>query len=222
MFFKKRKIVGAAPSGPVSFLIVGLGNTGLKYDGTRHNAGFLAVDALAEQLGVRIDRLRFKSLCADAMIGDIRVLLMKPSTFMNNSGEAVIEAVRFYKIPPERVLVLFDDVSLDLGRLRIRRKGSDGGHNGIKSILYHLGSDAFPRIKIGVGQKPHPDYDLADWVLGRFDKKDTKLLDETFAHAADAARMIVGGKISEAMNHYNTAPGKPAAGRLPPSGEDTK
>lgn len=207
MFFKKKETPsGAGPFGPVSFLIVGLGNPGPKYDYTRHNAGFMAVDCLAEQLGCKIDRLRFKSLCADVMIEGTRALLMKPSTFMNNSGEAVGEAARFYKIPPEQILVLFDDVSLDVGRLRIRRKGSDGGHNGIKSILYHLESDNFPRIKIGVGQKPHPDYDLADWVLGRFDKKDASVLEEAFSHAADAARMISAGKIGEAMNLYNTKP----------------
>lgn len=210
MFFKKKESpAGAAPFGAVSFLVAGLGNPGPKYDCTRHNAGFLAIDTLAENLGVKIDRLRFKSLCADVMIEGERVLLMKPSTFMNNSGEAVGEAARFYKIPPEHVIVLFDDVSLDVGRLRIRRKGSDGGHNGIKSILYHLESDNFPRVKIGVGQKPHPDYDLADWVLGRFDKRDTALLDEAFRNAAQAARMIVAGKISEAMNLFNTNPAKP-------------
>lgn len=210
MFFKKKESpAGAAPFGAVSFLVAGLGNPSPKYDCTRHNAGFLAIDTLAENLGVKIDRLRFKSLCADVMIEGERVLLMKPSTFMNNSGEAVGEAARFYKIPPEHVIVLFDDVSLDVGRLRIRRKGSDGGHNGIKSILYHLESDNFPRVKIGVGQKPHPDYDLADWVLGRFDKRDTALLDEAFRNAAQAARMIVAGKISEAMNLYNTNPAKP-------------
>lgn len=222
MFFKKKeKVTGAAPYGPVAFLIVGLGNPGQKYEGTRHNAGFLAVDTLADSLGVKIDRLRFKSLCADAMLGTSRVLLMKPSTFMNNSGEAVGEAARFYKLKPEQVLVMFDDVTLDVGRLRIRRKGSDGGHNGIKSILYHLESDAFPRIKIGVGQKPHPDYDLADWVLGRFPKEDAPLLKEAFGRAAEAAAMIADGKINEAMNRYNTAPGKPEAQRAQPAGEDS-
>lgn len=210
MFFRKKVTpAGAAPFGPVSFLVVGLGNPGPKYEGTRHNAGFLAVDALAARLGVKIDRLRFKSLCADVMIEGSRALLMKPSTFMNNSGEAVAEAARFYKIPPERVVVLFDDVSLDVGRLRVRRKGSDGGHNGIKSILYHLESDNFPRVKIGVGQKPHPDYDLADWVLGRFDQKDAAALGETFERAADAARMIVAGQLDKAMNQFNTNPAKP-------------
>lgn len=192
-----------APTGPVEFIIVGLGNPGREYENTRHNAGFLALDALAEKLGAKIDRLKFKSLCGDARIGDCRVLLMKPSTFMNNSGQAVREAMQFYKIPAEHVLVVFDDVSLDVGRMRIRRQGSDGGHNGIKSILYLTGKDTFPRIKIGVGKKPHPDYDLADWVLGKFRREDTQTLDQTFADAADAAVMIVEGKIDQAMNRYN-------------------
>lgn len=192
-----------APTGAVDYLIVGLGNPGNKYENTRHNAGFLAVDALAEKLDVKIDRLKFKSLCGDARIGSHRVLLMKPSTFMNNSGQAVQEAIQFYKVPVEHVLVLFDDVSLDVGKLRIRRQGSDGGHNGIKSILYLTGKATFPRIKIGVGKKPHPDYDLADWVLGKFKKEDTKTLDQMFSDAADAAVMIVEGKIDRAMNQYN-------------------
>ena len=205
MFFKRKsKFSGAAPTGPVEFLVVGLGNPGREYENTRHNAGFLAVDCLAEKLGVKIDRLKFKSLCADAMIGEHRVLLMKPSTFMNNSGEAVREAMQFHKIPVERILVLFDDVSLDVGRLRIRRQGSDGGHNGIKSIIYHTGANTFPRVKIGVGQKPHPDYDLAAWVLGRFPKELTGTLDKTFDAAAEAAQMIVEGQIDQAMNRYNS------------------
>lgn len=192
-----------APTGPVEFILVGLGNPGKNYENTRHNAGFLAVDALADKLNSKIDRLKFKSLCGDAMIGSHRVLLMKPSTFMNNSGQAVHEAMQFYKVPAERVLVLYDDVSLDVGRLRIRRHGSDGGHNGIKNIIYLTGKDSFPRIKIGVGKKPHPEYDLADWVLGKFRKEDTKLLDQMFADAAEAAVMIVEGKIDQAMNRYN-------------------
>lgn len=192
-----------APTGPVEFILVGLGNPGKNYENTRHNAGFLAVDALADKLNSKIDRLKFKSLCGDAMIGSHRVLLMKPSTFMNNSGQAVREAMQFYKVPAERVLVLYDDVSLDVGRLRIRRHGSDGGHNGIKNIIYLTGKDSFPRIKIGVGKKPHPEYDLADWVLGKFRKEDTKLLDQMFADAAEAAVMIVEGKIDQAMNRYN-------------------
>ncbi|MBE6907594.1 MAG: aminoacyl-tRNA hydrolase [Ruminococcaceae bacterium] len=197
------KSAASAPTGPVEFIIAGLGNPGREYENTRHNAGFLAVDTLAEKLGVKIDRLKFKSLCADAMIGPHRVLLMKPSTFMNNSGEAVREAMQFHKVPAERVLVLFDDVSLDVGRVRIRRQGSDGGHNGIKSIIYLTGKDTFPRIKLGVGKKPHPDYDLAAWVLGKFRKEDTETLDRMFEAASDAAIMIVEGKTDQAMNRYN-------------------
>lgn len=193
----------ARPAGPAAYLIAGLGNPGAQYENTRHNAGFLAVDVLAGKLGVKIDRLKYKSLCADAMIGDKRVLLMKPSTFMNNSGEAIREAAAFYKIPPEQIVILYDDINLDVGSLRVRRKGSDGGHNGMKSILYHLGSDQFPRVRIGVGKKPHPEYDLADWVLGRFSASDAQALDEAFDHAAEAARLIVEGKIDQAMNRYN-------------------
>lgn len=201
MFWKKKpeKLLG-----PIEWLVVGLGNPGIKYENSRHNAGFLAIDHLAARLERKIDRLKFRSLCCDAVAGGKRVLLMKPSTFMNNSGEAVREATQFYKLPPDRVLVLFDDVSLKVGQLRIRRKGSDGGHNGIKSILYHLGSDGFARIKIGVGEKPHSDYDLADWVLGKFDKADGAVLEETFGRAAEAALLIIGGEIDRAMNLYNS------------------
>ncbi len=199
-----QKSARVSPSGPVEWLVVGLGNPGREYENTRHNAGFLTMDVLAEKLGCKIDRLKFKSLCGDAMIGEKRVLLMKPTTFMNNSGEAVREAMSFYKIPIQRVLVIFDDISLDVGRLRIRRQGSDGGHNGIKSILYLTGQDAFPRIKVGVGKKPRPDYDLAAWVLGRFPKELTETLDATFERAATAAMMIVEGKIEKAMNQFNS------------------
>lgn len=203
MFGRKPKS-GTAPHGAVEFIIVGLGNPGREYESTRHNAGFLAVDNLADRLGVKVDRLKFKSLCGDAMIGEHRVLLMKPSTFMNNSGEAVREAMRFYKLTADHLLVLFDDVSLDVGRLRIRRQGSDGGHNGIKSIIYLIGADDFPRVKIGVGKKPHPDYDLAVWVLGKFQKADSELLDKVFDTAAEAAVLIVSGEIETAMNRYNS------------------
>ena len=198
MFFRKPK-----PKGPVDFLIVGLGNPGKKYEGTRHNAGFMAIDVLANRLGVKLDRLKYKSLCCQVELGDKRCLLMKPHTFMNNSGEAVQEAARFYKIPAERVLVLFDDISLPPGKLRIRRKGSDGGHNGIKSIIYLLNSDQFPRVKIGVGKKPHPDYDLASWVLSGFSKPDQQLMLEAYDKAADAVELLVKGETDKAMNLYN-------------------
>lgn len=199
----KKKPAGAAPTGPVEFLVVGLGNPGGKYEITRHNAGFLAVDRCAEKLGVKIDRIKFKSLCGEAMIAGRRVLFLKPSTFMNNSGEAVRDAAQFHKVPSDRILVIYDDVSLDVGGVRIRRKGSDGGHNGIKSILYLLGRDDFPRIKIGVGKKPHPDYDLADWVLSRFTPKDLEVLNPVFDNTLDMVTKIVSGQIDQAMNLYN-------------------
>lgn len=193
----------AQPAGPIEYLIVGLGNPGRKYETTRHNAGFLAVDRLAERHHAKIDRIKFKAVCADAQIAGVRCLLMKPQTFMNNSGEAVRDAAAFYKIPPERVVVLFDDISLPPGRLRVRRKGSDGGHNGIKSILYLLGSDQFPRVKIGVGAKPRPEYDLADWVLSGFTREEGEALSKALDAACDAAELLVQGKTDEAMNHCN-------------------
>ena len=203
MFFKRQsKPLSALPRGPVEYLVVGLGNPGRDYENTRHNAGFLAVDALAEKLGTKIDRLKFKSLCGDAMIGEHRVLLMKPSTFMNNSGEAVREAMQFHKIPIEQVLVLFDDVSLDVGRLRIRRQGSDGGHNGIKSIIGNIGQD-FPRVKIGVGEKPRPEYDLADWVLSRLTQAEKKAVEARYDDICGALELMMKGQFDTAMSRYN-------------------
>lgn len=200
----RRKTKPAPTSGAPEFLIVGLGNPGEKYSFTRHNAGFLCVDLLAEQNGFSLKRLKFRSLTADTTLAGHRCLVLKPQTFMNNSGEAVRDAAAFYKIPPERILVIFDDVSLDVGRLRIRRKGTDGGHNGLKSIIYHLNSDAFPRIKIGVGKKPHPDYDLADWVLSSFKKDEQPLLKAALERACEAVPLILDGKIDEAMNRCNS------------------
>ena len=191
------------PGGPVEYIIVGLGNPGTKYENTRHNAGFMALDTLAEDIGADVKRLKFKSLTADVSINGVHCLLMKPTTFMNNSGEAVREAAAFYKIPPERIIVIFDDISLPCGKMRIRRKGTDGGHNGIKSIIYHLNSDMFPRIKIGVGSKPHPDYDLADWVLSTFSKDEMPLLQDAVSSACEALRLITDGKTDEAMNKFN-------------------
>ncbi len=191
------------PSGPVEYIIVGLGNPGTKYENTRHNAGFMALDTLAEDIGADVKRLKFKSLTADVSINGVHCLLMKPTTFMNNSGEAVVEALNFYKLTTEHLLVIYDDISMDVGRTRIRGKGSDGGHNGIKSIIYLTGSDVFPRIKIGVGAKPHPDYDLADWVLGMFPKEQGEAIEAAFKNAAEAAKLIVSGKMNEAMNKYN-------------------
>lgn len=164
--FKQIEQSRTETGGAVSCLVVGLGNPGKEYAETRHNVGFRFIDSFAEQQGTRIDRAKFHALVSDITFSGKRILLVKPQTFMNLSGTAVREAADFYKIPPERVLVIFDDISLEPGRVRLRKKGSDGGHNGIKSIIEHLGSDAFPRVKIGVGAKPHKDYDLADWVLG--------------------------------------------------------
>ena len=201
--FEKWK-TNRSPSGAPEFLIVGLGNPGPKYEFTRHNAGFLCMDLLAQQLGVKIDRIKFKSVVADVAIEGSRCILMKPQTFMNNSGEAVRDAANFYKIPPEHIIILFDDISLPPGKLRIRRKGSDGGHNGIKSFLYLLGSDQFPRIKLGVGAKPRPDYDLADWVLSTFQKDELSRMKEAMEKACEAVPLLVREETDRAMNLYNS------------------
>lgn len=199
MFFQK----SPEAVGSIEYLLVGLGNPGKEYEGTRHNTGFMAIDKIADDAGVKLDRLKFKGLCTSATLGGKKVLLLKPSTFMNLSGQSVTEAMRFYKLPPEKVIVLFDDISLPCGHLRIRRKGSDGGHNGMKNILYLSGSDQFPRIKIGVGKKPNPQWDLADWVLSHFSTDEMKLMDESTKNAAAAAALMVNDKIDEAMNRYN-------------------
>ncbi len=201
--FRKTSPAASAVGAP-EFLVVGLGNPDRKYAFTRHNSGFLCVDLLAQKHSFTVQKLKFRSLLGDAVIGRHRCLVMKPQTYMNLSGEAVRDAAAFYKIPPERILVLFDDISLDVGKLRIRRKGTDGGHNGIKNIIYHLGSDQFPRIKIGVGKKPHPDYDLADWVLSEFKKDEEKPLRDALENACAAVELLLDGKIDEAMNRYNS------------------
>ena len=180
---------------PITHLVVGLGNPGDKYFHTRHNAGFLALDYISQKAGVKIDRSKFKALVGETNIANKRVLLMKPQTFMNNSGEAVAEAAGFYKIPPENIIVIFDDISLDVGRMRVRRDGSAGGHNGIKSIIACIGSDKFPRIKIGVGQKPHPEFDLADWVLSEFGKEDKEKLFTMFGYANDGLEKLLSGDL---------------------------
>lgn len=202
--FKKIETRESVPTGALEYIIVGLGNPGREYDSTRHNIGFMTVDTLCERYGLQCKKVRFKSLTCDAMIVGKRCLIMKPTTYMNKSGEAVTEAMNFYKIPPERTIIIFDDISLDPGRLRIRRKGSDGGHNGIKNIIYLSGSDAFPRIKMGVGAKPNPEYNLADWVLGNFKKEDGEKLEKCFDNAVSALELMVGGKTDEAMNKYNS------------------
>lgn len=195
MFFQK--------SAPVSWLVVGLGNVGDKYEGTRHNVGFEVADELGERGNFPIQRLKHKSLTHSAEIAGARVLVMKPVTFMNLSGEAVGDAAKFYKIPPERVLIICDDVSLPLGKLRIRKGGSAGGHNGLKNIIAHLGTDQFPRLKVGVGEKPHPDYDLVDWVLGKFHGEDRKVMDAAVKRAADGVECVLKDGCDKAMNRFN-------------------
>ncbi len=199
-FFSRNR----TPSGPPEFIIVGLGNPGKKYELTRHNAGFLFSDLLADKNGESISKIQFKSVTANITLGGHRCLLMKPQTFMNNSGEAVKQAAAFYKIPPENIIVVFDDISLPCGKLRIRRKGSDGGHNGIKSIIYHLNSDKFPRIKLGVGEKPHPEYDLADWVLSSFKKNELDSLRDAAENACKAVEMMIQGNTDGAMSNFNS------------------
>ena len=184
-------------------LVVGLGNPGDKYENTRHNVGFLTVDVLAERARVPVQKLKHRALTNTVELGGARVLLMKPVTYMNLSGEAVGEAARFYKIPPERVLVISDDVSLPIGKLRIRKGGSAGGHNGLKSIIQHLGTDQFPRVKVGVGEKPHPDYDMADWVLGKFVGPDKTAIDEATLRAAQAVECYLKDGPQKAMNQFN-------------------
>ena len=203
MFNRFRKTTNVSVGTP-EFIVVGLGNPGNKYTLTRHNSGFLCLDMLSEKFNFKIDRLKFKSLICDTKINGHRCIVMKPQTFMNNSGEAVRECASFYKIPPERVIVIYDDISLDVGKLRIRRKGTDGGHNGIKSIIYHLNSDQFPRIKVGCGKKPHPDYDLADWVLSEFKKDEQKSLEPALENACKALELFLDNQIDKAMNLYNS------------------
>lgn len=185
-------------------MIVGLGNPGKEYEKTRHNVGFRAVDLLAESLGTKVNRLKFRALVSPLVnCGGKKVILMKPQTYMNNSGEAVKLCGAFYKLPPERILVLFDDISLPVGRLRVRADGSAGGHNGLKSIIAHLDSQAFPRVKIGVGAKPHPDYDLADWVLSTFSAAEEKDLKPALEHAGSAAEDIIAHDVPHAANRFN-------------------
>ncbi|MGN0489474.1 MAG: aminoacyl-tRNA hydrolase [Ruminococcus sp.] len=190
-------------SGPIEYIVVGLGNPDKKYDNTRHNVGFMTVDYIADKTDVKINRIKFKSTVGEGTISGSRVLFMKPSTYMNNSGEAVVEAMKFYKIPPENVIVLLDDINLDVGKMRIRTKGSDGGQKGMRSIIYLSGSDMFPRIKIGVGKKPHPDYDLASWVLSKFTGNELKDLELIAENSLKAVELIIDGKTDRAMNLFN-------------------
>lgn len=187
----------------IEYLVVGLGNPDRKYENTRHNAGYIALDYIAEELGVKVKRVKFKSMVGEAKIGSSRALLMKPATYMNNSGQAVVEAMKFYKIPAEKVVILLDDINLDVGKMRIRQKGSDGGQNGMKNIIYLSGSDQFPRIKIGIGKKPNPDYDLAAWVLSKFTGDDLKALEQVKKNCYEAVELILDGRIDRAMNKFN-------------------
>ena len=197
MFFSKNK------AGAVEWMVVGLGNPGAKYEGTRHNAGFITVDKLAANYSVTVTKSKSNALYAKCDISGKSCLLVKPQTYMNNSGEAVGALAKFYKVPPERVLIICDEIALDVGKMRIRRKGSDGGHNGLKSIAMHIGDD-YPRIKLGVGKKPHPDYDLAAWVLSKFTKDELITLDDDASNVCKAVELIVKGETDRAMNLFNS------------------
>ena len=190
-------------SGGASWMLVCLGNPGDQYENTRHNVGFMVADQLGERYRLPIQKLKFKALTNIFSISGEKVLVMKPVTYMNLSGEAVRQAVDFYKIPPERVLVVSDDTALAVGRLRIRKGGSAGGHNGLKNIIQHLGTDQFPRVRVGVGEKPHPDYDMADWVLGKFQGEDKKVIDGAVKRAADAVECLLKEGPDRAMNRFN-------------------
>lgn len=194
MFFSK---------GGAEWIVAFLGNPGIKYNGTRHNAGFMAADAMEKKLGVSINKMRFKALTQTVDISGKKVLLMKPQTYMNLSGDAIVQAANFYKVPPERVIVVSDETALPIGRLRIRRGGSAGGHNGLKSVISRLGTDQFPRIRLGVGDKPHPDYDMADWVLSAFKGQDAADMELVAKKAADAVECYITEGADRAMNKFN-------------------
>lgn len=188
----------------VMYLIVGLGNPGKQYEMTRHNIGFHTIDYIADEKNVKINKLKFKALCGETSIGGEKTYLVKPQTFMNLSGESVIEFSRFYKIPAENIIVISDDISLDTGRIRVRQKGSAGGHNGLKSIIYQLQSDNFPRVKMGVGAPKHEDYDLADFVLGHFTKDEIPVMEDAIIKASKAVEEIIRNGAPSAMNKYNS------------------
>ena len=186
-----------------SWLIVGLGNPGREYEKTRHNTGFRAMDILAEKLNAKVDRLKFQGLYTQVNYGGKKLFLLKPQTYMNLSGRSVLQLSAYFGIPPQRIIVMFDDISLEPGRLRVRAEGSAGGHNGIKNIIAHLGTDVFPRVKVGVGDKPHPDYDLADWVLSAIAKEDQEAFGTALHHAAEAVLCIVENGTEKAAAAYN-------------------
>ena len=196
MLFQKKKTA-------VDWLVVGLGNPGMAYEHTRHNAGIDALTVLAKDHGITLNKKQFKALVGTGTIGDKKVMLMFPQTFMNNSGEAVQAAMAFYKLSADRLLVLSDDIALSPGVVRVRGKGSDGGQKGLRSIICSIGEDAFPRVRIGVGAKPHPAYDLADWVLSKYKKDEQPLMEEAFEKAAAAAKEIMVGSVQSAMNKYS-------------------
>ena len=197
-----KKIENTAPTAPITHIVVGLGNIGEQYERTRHNVGFASLDRIAKAVGAKVDRVKFHAYVGECRIGENRVLLMKPTTLMNRSGLAVGEAAAFYKIPAERIIVLHDEISFAPGLMRIRRKGSAGGHNGLKSLIEAVG-DGFPRIKIGVGQKPSPDYDLGDWVLGKFPKDSLLAIEARLADIFSATELMVRGEIDAAMNRFS-------------------
>ncbi|MBO5247847.1 MAG: aminoacyl-tRNA hydrolase [Clostridia bacterium] len=190
----------------MDWILVGLGNPGKKYEDTRHNVDWMALDAFAEQQSVKINRIRFRALCGECIVDGNKVLLMKPQTFMNLSGESVTEACDYYNVPAERVLVLCDDVAIPFNRIRIRTKGSGGGHNGLKNIIAMLGSDSFLRVRIGVSDRSDPTTDLADWVLGSFSGTEKKKLNERFCDTNDVIKLILSGKVDDAMSRYNGDP----------------
>ena len=204
-FFKKISKSEPQSTAPITHIVVGLGNPGLKYANTRHNAGFMVMDYLSQKFGVSIDRSKFQALVGEATIAGKRVLLMKPQTFMNNSGYAVCEAATFYKIAPENIIVISDDVNLDVGRLRVRGNGSAGGQKGLNDIIVQMGTDKMPRVRIGVGKKPHPDYDMADWVLGVLSEEDRKTIAELCPRAQTGIEKLLVGDIDGAMQACNGA-----------------
>ena len=185
------------------WLVVGLGNPGPQYENTRHNAGFKSIDILCDNLKTELNKNKFNANYGEAKVGGAKVLLVKPLTFMNNSGEAVGKLSRFYKIPLERVIIISDDISLPVGKIRVRAKGSAGGHNGLKSIIAHLSSDVFKRVKVGVGEKPHPDYDMIDWVLGKLPKEQLTDYNNALSRSADAVCELITGTVDSAMNKFN-------------------
>ncbi len=196
-------MLGIFKRGKIEYIIAGLGNPGPKYDGTRHNAGFMVIDALAKELGVQVNKTKFHALTGECEIDGHRCMLVKPLTFMNNSGESIRDISAFYKISPANIIIISDDISLDVGRIRIRRNGSAGGHNGLKSIFELTGTSDYPRIKVGVGGKPSPDYDLVKHVLGKFSKEERAVLDTAVKNACGAVRLMVNGEVDRAMNLYN-------------------